>query len=403
MFSNFSNIQKSNNFILMKKVGILDGQTIQTLPVAKSLKELGYCVILFCETKNSYGYYTKYADKRYITPSTKKDRIQYHSTLLNILKNETIDVLIPMNDDSAHYLSLNKKELSNYSKFIIPDIDVFLKGYDKNQLMKVCIENKYPHPVTLDLSLNKTELLQNNFPFPALIKPNETSGARGFAIVNSYLELKAKLPHIENNYGSCHLQEYIPEGGKQYKVEIFIHKQELINASVIHKIRFYPEKGGSSCFNQTVERKDLIEICFNVLKSIKWEGFADFDLIEDPRDQICKIMEINPRLPACIKASFSSGINFIENIVNCSLDKQPQKYVYTPGAYLRYFGLDLLWFFQSKNRFKIKPSWFKGLFCSKQYLQDGSFKDLKPFIYGTIGGFMKQLDPRFRAAKKEMN
>ena len=41
------------------KVGILDGQTIQTLPVAKSLKQLGYYVILLCDSKKSYGYYSK--------------------------------------------------------------------------------------------------------------------------------------------------------------------------------------------------------------------------------------------------------------------------------------------------------------------------------------------------------
>ncbi len=387
----------------MKKIALLDGQTIQALSIAKSLKKLGHYVVLLCDSKNSYGYYTKYADERILMPSTKDDILSFHNEFINFIQKEKIDVLIPMNDYSAHYLSKNKTQIQKYSNFNIPDYHIFMTGYDKNQLMKVCAENNFPHPKTVDLqNISIKEAAEKTY-FPALIKPNETTGARGFAIVNSETELAAKLPGIIEKYGSCHLQEYIPSGGKQFKVELFIQKQNLINASVIHKIRFYPEKGGSSCFNQTVDREDLIYLCVEVLKTIGWEGFADFDLIEDPRDGIIKIMEINPRIPACIKASFSTGIDFAENIVSSSLGNNAKKYIYKPGTYLRYLGLDLLWFLQSEKRFRTNPSWFKALFSRKQFLQDGSFDDIKPFLFGTIGGFLKQLDPRFRAAKKEMN
>jgi predicted ATP-grasp superfamily ATP-dependent carboligase len=387
----------------MKKVAILDAQTIQTLPVAKSLKNLGFYVILICESTNSYGYRTKYADKKIIAPSTKHDAVNFHLFFTNFLSNEKIDIVIPMNDYSAEYLSINKEQLLNYTNFTIPAHDIFCLAYDKNLLMKECKESNFPHPKTYDLTFGTLDQATDYVGFPALIKPNKTTGARGFAIVNSIVDLQTKLPAIINSYGDCHLQEFIPSGGKQFKVELFINNLNLINATVIHKIRFYPEKGGSSCFNQTVERNDLISLCFDVLKTIKWEGFADFDLIEDPRDGIVKIMEINPRIPACIKASLNAGVDFVENIANSSLGLPIKKYSFNPGNYLRYFGLDLLWFIKSKNRFRTKPSWFSSIFSSKQSLQDGSFDDLNPFIHGTIGGLLKQLDPRFRAAKKEMN
>jgi predicted ATP-grasp superfamily ATP-dependent carboligase len=186
-------------------------------------------------------------------------------------------------------------------------------------------------------------------------------------------------------------------------VEIFIWEGKVINSTAIYKMRFYPEKGGSSCFNQAVERDDLVELCADVLKEIKWEGFADFDLIEDPRDKVIKLMEINPRIPACIKVSFKSGVDFAENIVNASLGLPVEKYTFKPGAYLRYFGLDLLWFIKSDQRFKTKPSWFKAFLSSRHYYQDGSLTDPKPFIFGTLGGLLKQLNPQFRASKKGMS
>lgn len=386
----------------MLKIAILDAQTIQTLPVAKRLKESNFYVILLCDSENSYGYYTRFADRKIIAPSTKNDVDGFHRFFISFLKNEKIDVVIPMNDYSAHYLSLFKDSLLGFTKFIIPSYHTFMNGYDKNRLMKTCSENGFPHPETVDLSSYNIEQVDKQIKFPALIKPNISTGARGFAIVKSISELEEKLPCIIKNYGDCHLQEYIPSGGKQYKVELFISDQKLINSTVIDKMRYYPQKGGSSCFNQTVERNDLVVLCYNLLKTIKWEGFADFDLIEDPRDGIVKILEINPRIPACIKASFNSGVDFVENIVHASLNYPITKYTYTPGNYLRYLGLDILWFIKSKNRLRVKPSWINFLFSSKQFLQDGSFEDFKPFIFGTIGGLIKQLNPGFRAAKNEM-
>ena len=42
--------------------------------------------------------------------------------------------------------------------------DIFEKGYDKNQLMRVCKDNGFPHPLTIDISnaknLIKIKLLQ---------------------------------------------------------------------------------------------------------------------------------------------------------------------------------------------------------------------------------------------------
>ena len=387
----------------MKTVAILDGQTIQTLPVAKRLKELGFYTLLLCDQKSTYGFHTKYGDKKILVPSTKNEVDKFHKFFMELVLKERIDVVVPMNDYSAHYLSFHKEELLNYTKFIIPDYEIFMAGYDKNLLMEVCSKNGFPHPKTHSLSIDVVEQAARCVRFPALIKPNITTGARGFSFINSVSDILEKLPEIQENYGECHLQEYIAPGGRQFKVEIFIKDSEVINSTVIHKIRFYPKMGGSSCFNQTVLEPKLVSMCSEVLKILKWEGFADFDLIEDPKDGSVKIMEINPRVPACIKSSLESGVDFIENIVNCSLGFPGIKNTYKPGNFLRYFGLDLLWLIKSSNRVKLLPIWFKEINNPKHKFQDGSFDDIKPFVFGTLGGLIKQLDPRFRAAKKAMN
>ena len=86
-----------------------------------------------------------------------------------------------MNDYSASYLSKHKDVLSEKVRFVIPDWNTFITAYDKNRLMEVCHDGGFPHPATIDLSKMKADEACVHMRFPALIKPNITTGGRGFA------------------------------------------------------------------------------------------------------------------------------------------------------------------------------------------------------------------------------
>lgn len=384
-------------------IGILDGQTIQALIFAKQLKKKGHKVILFCSEKLSYGYFTRFANKKILSPSSETEIKKYHDFIIEFLNKTHVDVLVPMNDYSAKYMSLYKSVLSKLVNISIPDYSVFMSGYDKNQLMRICMDNGFPHPQSLDLEMNISSAEKIKFKFPALIKPNETTGARGFTLINNFEELNKIYPDIKNKYGNCHLQQFIPFGGRQFKVQILINDKKILASSVIEKHRFYPVKGGSSCYNSSIINEELKYLCFQVLKEIHWQGFADFDLIEDPRDGSILIMEINPRVPACIKASVISGIDFPNAIVDLSLGKTVQKYKYLPGKFLRHFSIDVLWLIKSENICKNLTIWFKKIFSKNHYMQDIDYSDPMPFIIGTLSGLIKQLNPEFRKQKKGMN
>lgn len=381
----------------MEKVLIINAQAVQTLIIARSLKKSGYNVELLCDGKNNYGYHTKYADKRHVGPECKKES-EYIPFLIELLKDGNYSTIIPMDDDAAVTVSKFKKELSQYTNILLPEYQTFCKAYNKNELMSLCKKKGYPHPRTVDLSISGIDSVTEDI-FPALIKPNYTSGGRGMTLVNSIEELKEKLPDIIEKYGDSHLQEFIEPGGRQIKVQIFIDRRTgKYQSSVIHKQRYYPEKGGSSCCNITINDNRLVTICKNVLDDINWDGFADFDLIEDPKDNICKIMEINPRIPACIKSAILSGMDYGTMIADVATGKELKEYVYKPGQKLRHIGFEILWFRYSKNRFKTKPSWFRWIDWKLSF-QDFSWRDPLPFFYGTWGNIKKQMNPEFRKAK----
>ena len=381
----------------MESVLILDAQAVQTLVFARSLKRSGYHVAVLADGKDNYGYHTSAANERFIGPDS-HDKEKYHTFMISFLAEHHFDVIVPMTDESALYVSMYKESLKDYSSVLMPDIEVFMKGYDKNQLMALCASRGYPHPRTLTMSDCSEEAL-HDFSYPALIKPNLTTGGRGMTLVGSYEELKSVYPLIHKQYGECHLQHFVEPGGRQVKVQIMTDANGVPRySSVIWKQRYYPVNGGSSCCNVTIDDPKIVEVCGSVLQEISWTGFADFDLIEDPSTGELLIMEINPRIPACVRSAFESGLDYATMIADVTLGKPLKEYKYVSGKTLRHLGFEMLWFAKSKDRWHAKPNWFK--FIGRDiYYQDLSWKDIVPFICGTWGNIKKQLNPEFRKAK----
>lgn len=173
-------------------------------------------------------------------------------------------------------------------------------------------------------------------------------------------------------------------------------------ASTVIKIRrFFPLKGGTSCYSETVEHPFLVEQCERCLDKLNWHGFADFDILEDKRTHELKIIEINPRVPSSLQASFAAGVNFAKIFVDEYLGNGAELFdmtKYKSGQQVRWFGLDVMWFLFSPERFKFKPSWFKFFGKDVSY-HDGAWNDPLPMIAGCLQGIMKYLDPNFRKAK----
>lgn len=362
---------------------LLLGSGTQAYAIIKPLKDDGHDIYILTNGTSNYGDQSRFVKEVMRTSLLPYDN-DYLLKIKDLIINRNIDVIIPMGDTTAEFLSRNKVDLSSLCKLQVPDYVNFRKGYDKNELMTLCKNNSYPHPYTIDLSkvsLSSPEI--DSFPYPGILKPNCTTGGRGMVVISSAEQLNQVYDSIRLKYGDCHLQKYIKSGGKQLKVQLYIsEKGLLLGHSVLDKVRWYPIKGGSSCCSITTENSKLVNICHSVLKDLKWVGFADFDIIEDPETKELLIMEINPRLPACIGAAIYAGVNWPQIIVNGSLGFEVKDYSYTKGVMLRHLALDVLWFIKSNKRFKTKPSWFHFLGPNVFY-QDFHFTDQKPFWIGT--------------------
>lgn len=283
-------------------------------------------------------------------------------SLYGLLEKEHFDVLIPVSDMTVPFASKNKQYIEREFgvKCAVPDYEQVYQVEDKSRFMTFCKENDIPHPKTAGLSEVTLEKVADEVCFPALIKPDYSVGARGITRVNSIEELQKEYPRVSQKFGSCALQEFIEN--KEYYFNVMLYrdaKGRFLAYTILKIVRMYPIGAGSSACCVTVKNDVLLQICKDCLDKLNWEGMADFDVLQRLDNGDYKIIEINPRVPASLRAAAVSGVNFPEIIVKDALGESTPEVHYTTGKVLRYLGIDIMWLLKSPNRFHAKPGWLK--------------------------------------------
>ena len=379
------------------------GGGLQAISVCRSLKESAHQVIVVAK-HDKIAARSNYIDD-YLDIENDSDPNIVLQELLQIASKKAIDIIIPMEEAQAISLSQCKDKIEQQGiKCAVMDWDVFSWVSNKTAFLNFCNQNGLPHPITVSLSENDECIQQAacKVGFPSLIKPSYSEGAKGIIKVNNIEDLLAKAPSAIREYGECALQEYITTKDYYYNVMLYRGQDgSWGNHCIIKILRYYPVGGGSSCLSVTVENDKLLGICKQTLEKIGWKGFADFDVLEKEEEDF-RIIEINPRVPASIRAAAISGINYPEMIVSDTLTNTFPTYEYKIGNYLRYLGLDIAWFLTSSKRWSTKPSWFY-FYGKNLYYQEGGIKDYRAMWTSMIEGIKKQLDPSFRKQKKGLN
>ncbi|NLE05380.1 MAG: ATP-grasp domain-containing protein [Crenarchaeota archaeon] len=351
------------------RVLILEGYARQALPLIKAFHKLGCHVAVLCSSKLDVGYASRYTDEKILGVCDRSDVKATTEQVRKLLKTGNYDVVVPTVDFSAAILSENKIEFTQYAKVVSNDWDVYQIAGDKVKTMAVCMEEKIPCPYTVLNAETMEEVLHSDIKYPIAVKPRVGYGAIGFRRTDSKEELIALFADGLNpsNYV---FQEFIPQTDLQYECAMFVDDDNQVKTSLVFcKNRWFPVNGGSSTLNITVKRPDIVESCTNLLQAINWRGPADIDLIQDPRDNTAKIMEINPRVSGSVKICFISGVDQARQMLELMYGQEVTKYSeYKLGQRLRCSQTDLLWFIKSPKRFKSEPSWF-------------SFKNTKDHIF----------------------
>ncbi len=371
------------------RVLLLEGFARQNMALMPALKALGCHLTTYNASKLDVGYASKYPDVKLVKFWDRDDAAASFAALMDVLNEGHYDVVIPMTDFSAALLSAHIDEVRPLAYPAVNPPEAFDRAADKQRTMRACEEAGVPCPHTLYDMASADDILAAGMPFPFIIKPRVGYGSIGFHVIRDEAQLREVFPAAVERFGGMVVQDYIPQTGTQYKCEVFLDASgEAKSACVFDKTRWYPVDGGSTCCSTSVKRPDIAADSVRLLRHIGWRGYGDVDLIEDPRDGVCRVMEINPRITASVKVCFAAGVDFARQVVELGMGLPVTEYAdYREGIRLRYMHTDLLWFLQSPNRFRAKPSWFDFRRTTDQIFNP---RDPWPWVTYTIQGFRKR-------------
>ena len=336
----------------------------QSLPFMRSLKRAGHHVTVACGSRLSPGYFSRYPNRRLVWADYFRDPDRFTEQMMCYLRRHRPDVTLSVGDISSGILARNKHQVGQYTRLTVPDLEIFDRAADKANTMDFCMTHGIPCPVTFLSDETDLDVIAANTPFPAMVKPGRGIGAIGLRRVENARQLKRLYPALREQFGHLLIQEFIPlVNGTQFQAEAFLDDASRMKVCmVIGKPRFFPVTGGTSVANFTVDRPDIQDSVRRLLEGIGWKGAADVDLILDPRDNVPKILEINPRVTAGIKIGFAAGIDYADLHVRLAMGRPiPVIDRYKLGVYSRNLCMDVLWYLFSDRRARRSawPPFFK--------------------------------------------
>ncbi len=350
-----------------KSVLITDGDARQSLTMARMFRRLGCRVTVLCYSRLDVCYASFYPNQKILVPAGRREFDKQLAFLMELVQQQSFDLLLPIDDFTARYVSENKDFFARYVKRVeVNDWEVFSRIIDKRETMKICEEHGIPAPKTVLTSDPLAAIAAGGLSYPVVIKPRTECGSIGFSIIKSEEELSAVIEEKGEEFQEMLVQEYVEqeEGLFQYGAEIFRDDMGLYRSVVVaEKQRWFPLDGGSTVVARGIRHPEIERMCKKLLDVLGWHGYANFDLVVDKKTGQPKILEINGRISAIVLLNYRLGIDIAKLILdNAFGGGVSESYTVTKEKKRVVCNLvDILWFIKSPARFRAKPSWFNRL------------------------------------------
>ncbi|MCB4790975.1 MAG: ATP-grasp domain-containing protein [Elusimicrobia bacterium] len=345
------------------------------------------------------GFASKYVKNRIIMPNVISEPEAHRKKLLELCKEH--DVLLPITMYSLKLVSEHLDEFKKVIKVAVADVDTLNRANNTETALRLANECDIPTPKTYFIeNLDQVKELKGILNYPVFIKVKEELALAPFQRhikVSNAGELLDKYRQIHNMQPFPMIQEFIEGRGMGYFA--LFDKNSHPKAVFGHRrIREYPVDNGPSTCCESYRDPKVMEYGEKLLKKLNWYGLAMVEFKMDIKDNMPKLMEINPRVWGSMPLAIESGIDFPYLWYKLAMEEEiPQTTSFKEGVKLRFFLNDMQAALSSLTKINKTREYFLGfikdIFDFK--IKDGIIKlyDIKPGIiyFGKAISFLFRL------------
>lgn len=337
----------------MTKIFVMDGQTVSALSIIRSLGEKGFEIHCGEEFRYNLSSFSKYVKKEVVYPSPIAQPDQFCDFILNLIKQEKYDLIIPVADHTTLLLSKHQKNISTYTRLYLADFKILSKLSDKGETIKIARKLSIPTPKTYFPEEMDIDTIKNCAKYPVLIRPRVSAGSRGIKYVSSPLEFDSIYDFVKKEYGDPIVQEYIFKTGYFTACILLDDTQNEIASFVYKRIKEYPLSGGPTVVGVAWDNPEVKAYSLELLRSVGWKGVAEIEYIVDS-DGKPLLLEVNPRFWMSLNLAVKSGVDFPYLLYKLATHEktEPTKLYNLDSRYRWVLPYEILWLIHTPNKAK---------------------------------------------------
>lgn len=379
------------------KILIVNSIGIQVVSSMRSLRSLGHEISIAIPMKNRIKrkyikefFYPKGIKNIYYI-SSPQNKNKFNKELINLVKNNNFDVILPFGFETTVAISAIKSEVLHYTNTSVADFELIQKVHDKEVLNQLLDKEGFLVPKIHNYD-NYEDLKKIDMNFPVVVKARKGCGIdKGVRYANNTNELEKYYLEIADNksdnldlsdYSKPMIQEYVP--GKIYDGCFVCNRGEIVASLLQIRDVTYPLSGGVGVNIITLEDEKLLDYCTSILKFLKWHGPCQVEVKKDSRTGEYKLIEINPKLWGTLGLSIYAGIDFSLKACEVAIGKIEKQTEYKIGLkYKILFPLEIYTLYQDKGK-RLKKFFKLFEVFKKNVKTEFSIFDLKPNIYSIL-------------------
>lgn len=365
------------------------------LAVIRSLGEKNIPIIAGSHRSDAMGFRSKYCRKKLVYPDPLDQEEAFIEKLLG--KFSEYGMIIPIDDRTVVPLSKYKKLFEERGVVIpIASYDEVRTAHEKDRTVEVAKKLNIPCPSTRKASSYwDLEHIIPELKFPIAVKP--IINREDFKVF--FAKDERELKEFVNSSGipveELLFQEFIPGRDNVYTVSaVFDGNHQPIAPVTLRKIREWPPDTGGTCvFGETMAPFEVTRLGLNLLTGINWYGMVAAEFKIDSRDQVPKLMEVNPRFFGYHKLAIQAGIDYPYILYRLALGENlPVINAYKVGLRFSRFAEDLattILDYYMHRETKIISDFINSYITARKKLTFDvmAASDLRPVVRYYINGF----------------
>lgn len=250
-------------------------------------------------------YITHKIDAFYKVPKTTEPG--YIQSIIDILKTNNVDFIVPLTDPEVDILSENRAALKTFPTEL---------AICKNDVIKICRDKELlydyfaDHPkidIIKSYSVNEATNIALNYPIVA--KPKKGRSSEGL----KYISSKKELLILDDEYI---IQEFI-EG---VITTVDLVRDHWGNIVCIPRKELIRTPNGAGLSVEIFQDKEIERLIIEITEELDINGCMNIEFIRNQNSYY--LMDINPRFSAGIGFSKLAGYDFVKNHINVFRKKQ---------------------------------------------------------------------------------